>query len=369
MILHCHLYNARIQSTLEDSKLVDGAHIITWAAESVFSNMLTGIFRHEDTVEEKWKIVEELYSHLGYGKIDCSQVTKGIITALSGHYIEGWKSGFHERDKPVCTFTSGYLQGAFFAVTGESVYVHETECMIQGSPSCNFTVDRIRSEPVVPIQKTAVDFQPKGREGAVESNIDEAAIVGALVGMPIHGNEEGLIPGFSVYLSSTPADYYNLVTSQFMQEMNKVNLSSAARKMLVYSAEVCGMSTFRGIMNSPEWEGLIAPMIKEERDNVFALVAVSNALGWGNWYVSELVPGQSLKMVSRNGYEAIGYREIQGVSDESRCYMLTGVGASFMQLVYGRGQTEDRYGSFYASEHKCISKRDDVCEFTIEAVN
>lgn len=369
IIVHCHLYNARLQNTIEETKQIDGKKIIVTAAEAVFSEQINNASQPEDSVEDKWQVAGALYSHLGYGKLDFSKINEGVITASSSHYVEGWNSGFKERKEPVCTFTQGFLQGAIHAITGESVYVKEEKCMISGDSQCHFVVDKNRSEPFTRYPKSDLDFSPnKEKKSAVTSNIDEKTIIDALVGMPIYGNDDGVIPAFSVYLSNTPADYYNLVTINFVEEMKKKNMLSTAKKLLVYSGEVCGMSTFRGIMNSPEWEGLIAPMVKDKPDELHGLVAVSNALGWGNWYVKEHVPSESLGMVSLNGYEAVGYLEYKGKATSPQCFMLSGVVTSFMQLVYSEGSLDDRFGTFFAEENDCICTENDSCNFHVEQV-
>ena len=152
-------------------------------------------------------------------------------------------------------------------------------------------------------------------------------IIGALVEMPITGGADGLIPAFGVYLASMPADFYNRVCISFVAEMRRVGRGTTAERLLVADAENCGMNTFRGIMSSAEWDGLVAPMLKERDDSLFAVIAISNALGWGNWHITALDPGESMAIESLNGYEAIGVRETIGAAVAPQCYMLTGVAA------------------------------------------
>ncbi len=369
VIIHCHHYNARLQGTIESAGQIDGQHIIRSSAESVFSEYLAGLLDKEYSNEEKWQAAEMLYSHLGFGKLDMSNIESGVVTASTSHFVEGWKAGFQEREEPVCTFTEGYIQGAMLTIEGKTVNVRETDCMITGSSQCRFEITEGRSTPSIQNPKMQSSFLAKtSAEFERSPNIDEQQIIDALVAMPIYGNEEGLIPAFNVYLGNMPADFYNLVSIMFIEEMAKINMEIAAKKLLTYCGEICGLHTFRGIMNSAEWDGLIAPMVREPRDNLFGIITVSNGLGWGNWHVKDHQEATSLTLESLNGYEALGFRDYRGSSDASKCYMLTGVSSGIMELLYTEGTIEDRFGTFHAKETSCITNGAESCIFQVTKV-
>ncbi len=366
VILHCHHYNSRLQNTIEGASQIDGKRIISSAAEAVFANQLRSACRPGDDAATRWAVAQCLYAHLGYGWFDVAKVGEGVITASASHFVEGWNAGFPGRGSPVCTFTEGYLQAAVAVATGETVWVKERECIVGGASACRFEIVRDRTEPLAVESKDQVEFRARPVPELPASNIDAAKIVSALVGMPIHGNSEGLIPAFGVYLASTPADFYNRISIEFVDAMTKVGLGRNARKLLVYDAETCGMNTFRGIMSSPEWDGLVGPMIKNEDDKLFGIVAVSNALGWGNWHVTAHKSGTAAKLESFNGYEALGYRKSRGVATAPQCLMLTGVAAGILELIYSKGSIQERFGTFASAEHDCIASGKDTCVFHVE---
>jgi len=366
IILHCHHYNSRIQSTIEGTPQVDGKKIFSQAAEATFTEHVASALRPEDSVAQKWEVAGALYGHLGYGRLDFSSIDSGIVTAPSSHFVEGWSAGFGQRKTPVCTFTEGFLAGALHAITGESAQFVERECMIGGAKACRFERVNGRNDPVHGLSKQSFAHTQKKKTFDGPANVDAAKIVSALVGMPIHGNDEGLIPAFGVYLANTPADFYNLASIRFIEEMERHGLGKTARRLLVSDAETCAMNTFRGIMSSPEWAGLVQPMIQKESDNLFGIVAVSNALGWGNWHVDTFQPGRVLRIESLNGYEAYGFRELRGTSQSPQCFMLCGVAAGIMALVFGKGTVEDRIGSYGSSESECICCDKPSCVFTVE---
>ncbi len=369
VIIHCHHYNARIQDTIESAQGIDGKRIIIDSAEAACFAPIEASFRADDDETGKWAAACELYAHLGFGRLDVSEFGEGVITATSSHYVEGWATGFKQHDGPVCSFAEGYLQAAVAAVTGDVVTIREVACMNQGAPSCKFEVDRSRTSARHENDKKSFSFNPKSSEYDKElSNIDEDAIVTALVGMPIYGNDDGVIPAFGVYLANTPADYYNLVNIRFLREMTAIGKFSAAKELLLYAGETCAMNTFRGIMESPEWAGLVAPMLSDEQDPLFALVSLSNGFGWGNWYVREHEAEESLSIESINGYEAYGGMEYGDPCEHGQCFMLAGVAAGMMELIYSEGSIADRFGTFDSEESSCISNHKECCSFSVEAV-
>ncbi len=95
-------------------------------------------------------------------------------------------------------------------------------------------------------------------------------------------------------------------------------------------------------------------MIQEEGDNIFGVLAVSNALGWGDWHILEHEIGESLQLASSRGYEARGYAEYRGDSTRAECLMLTGFAAGIMELLYGEGSIRERFGQFLSYEDDCL---------------
>jgi predicted hydrocarbon binding protein len=369
VIIHCHHYNARLQRTLEEARGIDGKGILTAAAETVFGDMLARALRPDDDEATRWAMAELLYRHLGYGRIDLSQISAGQVGADSSHFVEGWLAGLGASERNVCTFTEGYVQGAVHAITGAAVRVRETECMARGAQRCRFEVDRGERPPVAANVKSPAIAAPDGQGGPYvrAAHVDEQAIIDAVVGIPMVGDQTGLIPAFSVYLANTPADFYNQISIGFVEAMRALGREKAATRLLVSDAEHCGMNTFRGIMHSPEWDGLIAPMVRDRSDALHAIIAISNALGWGDWHVTAHTP-TTLALESRHGYEAVGYLQFRGQAVSPRCAMLTGVAAGVMELVYGEGTLAERFGTFASNERGCVACGGSSCDFVVERV-
>jgi len=197
--------------------------------------------------------------------------------------------------------------------------------------------------------------------------IDESKIIDAVVGMNPHGNEEGVIDAFGVYLTNHYADYYNRISYRFENALGIYNkdLVNMAQPLLIEAGHVCGFNTFGGIRKSDAWKGLIAPMCKKKEDEVLGLVAVLNALGWGVWKVDTVTPNK-LVIRSKNTYESEGFLKEFGKSKHSECYLATGVASSFMNIVFQDNVYENiNANSFVGKETKCRCKGDSYCEFVV----
>ena len=189
--------------------------------------------------------------------------------------------------------------------------------------------------------------------------IDTNKIVNAVMQGSRILEEKGIIPLFGVYLSMISVQYYNRVSFGFEK---KVENSVCAEKLLVEAGQECGYATFQGVRSSREWAEVVKPMIEHTGDQIQCFVSIAIAFGWGNLAVQELVPEKKLVIRASDLYEAKGYLDAYGKADASKCYMLRGVTAAFMDLVYG-SEYPDGCFQFAAVETHCQAKGDPYCEF------
>ena len=368
VVVHCHQQNIRLHKMLDDANEVEGKPIIRSVAEKVFSSNIKSFFQENDQVDDKWELAKQCYSHMGFGELDFSKLKNGLVESGSSHFVEGWRLSFPAHEEPVCAFTEGYIQGVHYAITGELVNVREKQCMISGADTCTFEIDTNRKDPIQ-IEDAHPFTPPKSklkREKFLKSNIDENKIHEALSKSPICGNENGLIPAFGVLMTNGPADYYSLLNIQYMEEMVNIGLANTAKNMLELISENCAMNSFRRILHSEEWNELLAPMVKNDNDKVSGLFTLINHLGWGAWYIKEHTPGQSLTIASSNSYSGLGYLKWRGRSETSKCYCHAGFSVGIMELIYGQGAAEQRYGTYLAEENDCIATNGELCVIKAE---
>ena len=191
--------------------------------------------------------------------------------------------------------------------------------------------------------------------------IDVSKIIHAVMEGSKIRESKGIIPLFGVYLSLFSVYYYNRLSFDFENKMGEQR-EAEAKVLLIEAAQECGYATFQGIRESWEWEQVVAPMVENKKDQISGFVAVAVAFGWGDLAIEDFVPGAKLVLRASDSYEASGYLEQYGPAKSAKCYMLRGVTAAFMDLVYG-GDYPDGCFTFAAQEPSCRVKGDSHCEF------
>lgn len=191
--------------------------------------------------------------------------------------------------------------------------------------------------------------------------IDGKKIIHAVMEGSRIRDAKGIVPLFGVYLSLFSVQYYNRLSFEFERKLSERG-NPEAETLLVQAAQECGYATFQGIRNSWEWGEIVAPMIAAPEDQIFGFTAVAMAFGWGNMEVRDLVPGERLIVHVNDSYEADGYLKLYGQARSGKCYMLRGVTAAFMDLLYGEAYPEGCF-AFSAEEPRCRAKGDPSCEF------
>ena len=194
--------------------------------------------------------------------------------------------------------------------------------------------------------------------------IDGTKIIHAVMEGSQIRESKGIIPLFGVYLSLFSVGYYNKLSFDF-EQMLGINRESEAEALLTAAAQECGYATFQGIRNSWEWDEIVSPMIDTKDDQISGFAAVAVAFGWGDLEVKDILPEKKLRIRVTDSYEASGYLKRYGRADSGKCYMLRGVTAAFMDLIYG-AEYPDGCFDFVAEEPFCRAKGDPFCEFVAE---
>ena len=191
--------------------------------------------------------------------------------------------------------------------------------------------------------------------------IDGTKIIHAVMEGSQIRESKGIIPLFGVYLSLFSVGYYNKLSFGFEQKLGKQR-EAEAEALLTRAAQECGYATFQGIRNSWEWEEIVDPMIEKKDDQITGFAAVAVAFGWGDIEVKEILPERKLRIRVNDSYEASGYLERYRAAASGKCYMLRGVTAAFMDLIYGAAYPDGCF-DFVAEEPLCRAKGDPFCEF------
>lgn len=316
--------------------------------------------------EEVLKMAADLYRFQGFGVLDFSSHQVNQVRGVSSHYVEGWNCCYERESRPVCTFAEGYIAAAMGAAMGVRYEVVETECMYQGGDCCKFEIRETQEHPLkfewfVP-EVLATDHSKMLAEAA-NPRVDMIKIRDTVFGLPLEGNEQGLIPAFNVYLAHMPREFYNVVSGLFVKQMEAQGLGETGYAMLEEDAEVCSLTTFSGIMASDEWAALVQPMIKYTEDNIFGLVAIINALGWGSVRLIEHQAAETLNIQTANAYEIYTPKDLRMAEAKTHCPMMSGVMAGLLELVYLDIPFEDRRGLYQTEETDCSANGHAFCDF------
>lgn len=192
-------------------------------------------------------------------------------------------------------------------------------------------------------------------------SIDGTKIIHAVMEGSKVQDSKGIIPLFGVYLSLFPVKYYNRVSFELERKMSGTQRDEA-ECLLVKASQECGYSMFQGIRSSREWDDLVKPMIECNEDQLRGFTAVATALGWGNLIVKQIIPHKELVIHVEDSYEANGYLHEYGQASSGKCFMLRGVAAALMDLLYGEEYPNGCF-TFWARETHCRAQGDKYCEF------
>lgn len=386
MIFHCNHYNRTLQQVIEDADYLDLERILVKSASEVAFEQLIQAFKEKPELDFKGKLdfAAQLFKFCGFGIIDFSEFNEngGKVIGKTSHYGLASKLNFGQRKKPAEYFDKGFILGAISAVRGslssslfaDDISLTQDKSLSLGADYSEFNIS-MESDTVAKKLEKRVDVPAR----KFQTKIDEDLIVSTLAGMPLVGDEEGLIPAFGVYLTRMYADYYNKISYRFEKDIEKaMGTYEIATELLVEAGHVCAFNTFGGIMKSDEWKALILPMIENREDWVHGIIAVVNALGWGIWRVEELIPNEKLVIRAYNDYESVGYLRWFGKADHQISYLMTGGCAGLMNLVYyaditqGLELSKEKYyelfkdkNCFIGKQTKCLAMGDEYSEVVV----
>ncbi len=168
------------------------------------------------------------------------------------------------------------------------------------------------------------------------THVDYDGILAAVGGLPLVGNQEGLIPAFGVVLTRHFANYYNRISFEFLRRVGErfgEEGREAATDLLVEAGRVCAFNTFGGIMTSTEWDALIRPTLTSSADWVHGIVAVVEAFGWGRWHVTS-VDDDEAEFVIQDDYESVGWLSAYGPAEGNVAFLHHGGVEGLMNLVH-----------------------------------
>ncbi len=134
--------------------------------------------------------------------------------------------------------------------------------------------------------------------------INRKSIIENMAKIEVMGNDEGLIPGFNVFVTQLPAAFWNGFAERLTRLVDD-DLLESAEWLLVNAAHECGYHTGYGIITSDEWKAVVAPMVENVPEDILhGAFAVFTAWGWAKSEIVELIPNEKMVVRAYDYYES-----------------------------------------------------------------
>ncbi len=425
MVFHCNHYNRFLQLVIEDCHYIERDPILVRSAAEVSFRQLRHAFQDhpEWSVKARLQYAEDLYRFCGFGDLPLAALPASAdflkldapFTLLEkhSHYGAALRLNYGTRRWPGEYFDRGFAIGALSAIYEQPITGEIGEALSMGAAVTQIQLHASTDGDRFPCDTPDIASAPlpAGADQVparhIGLHIDEAAIMAAVGSLPLVGDEQGLIPAFGVYLTRHYADYYNLVSFRFehalkdalsthrylgemlwyeyptlfyyKEKFQDLQGQALASTLLIEAGHICGFNTMGGIMRSDPWYQLIVPQLQCREDWLSGIIACINALGWGVWRIQEIVPNERLVLRAWYPYESLGYLRAYGTADHPIDYLMTGIGASLMNLLYTADitnkpeltlefyyQVNRTKAGFWARQTRCVAMGDPYSEVVVE---
>ncbi len=391
-VYHCHHYNLFFDQTVDDAVGPDrGIKVRTQAAyeaSSQFLNSLIGALP-PTSPEQRIDLACQVFSSMGHGTLQLEvSPDGGIARGYNLHYGFSWreKYGAHiRRQHPADAFAAGFIAAATESAYGlpfGSVDCSEKACIATGFEHCEFEIirsDQTRSTFGV-TQEDIVGTLPRAFKGLHEEQIHTIASGLRRFLSSVTGDSRGLIEAFGVLVTQNLSNYYNHCANRSLDIIvsEKPEAIEVARELFRESGHQCGFHTFGGILSSPEWEALVAPLTGDPMEIITGSLAISRALGFGHWALESYEPQKSLIFRSPATYESVYRKAAYPVGDSGCCFLYQGAALAVMQLANRINWNEKpslsnnlyldlRQGVPWAvDETHCVAKGNAMCRVVVQ---
>ncbi|MEN2993669.1 MAG: hypothetical protein ABDH91_08990 [Bacteroidia bacterium] len=346
-VVHCHFYNHFFQTSIEDAaSYYPVEEVLVWTAQEIAHALFRRLFQETGVSDlgRRKSLVEQVFARCGYGRISLGSVSQegGTVRTPYEHYAYTYAATFPPRAKGqrgVAYFAQGYIAGAIEAIYDlpiGSMGSRQTACLSLGDKEVEWEFYRLGER---------LPLNPSPQEGRYEegeivqpahTRVPIAQIRDAVLGLPLVPDETtGLIEGFGVVLTFTPANYYGLVSDRHLARMEKAigpEVRPLVLSMLIESGHVCAFNTIGSILQSAEWDAVVRPYLDRPEDWYYGLAGCFPAIGWGLVEYPNLPAREGGTVRFVNWYETTAIAATSHVLDHSPA--ARGLLAGIWALIY-----------------------------------
>jgi hypothetical protein len=347
-VYHCHHFNLFLDQTIDDALgFEQGSRLRFQAGREFAGPLLAGVAEQlgATTPAERLELAAKLFAGMGHGRLQLTaDATGGKARGSFLHYGFSWAQKYGQivkRRHPADAFGAGFAAAAVEVALNlerETMGATEVECVAMKSPHCLIGLrpgDRATRMP--PVTEAEINQQLQPTFNGLYEEIIQPVTKGLRdFTAPVQGDERGLVNAFGVYVTVHLAGYYNRISYEAVQQVEKRAPQSVGvlEDLLRESGHVCVFNTFGGILVSPEWESLVAPLSGDPLQIVTGSMAIARALGFGRWTVAEFEPGKRLVVRAPVTYESVFYRSRHGRAPRPNEYFLQGACLAIAQLAH-----------------------------------
>ena len=345
---HCHHFNLFLDQTVDDALgPQEGLKLRFLSARSAAFDLLQALAARAgaSTPAEIIQLAEETFAGMGHGRLSIRvDADGGEAHGDHLHYGYSWREKYGhlvKRHLPADAFAAGFAAAAASVAFGRppSMGAEEDACLVARAPRCHFTL-----KP---------EATPEPHRGSLSIDDSRAHVKPPLTGMneeeittiaaglrdftaSVSGDERGLVQAFGVYVTAHLTCYYNRLTYDTLDAVARSAPQSVpvVEDLFRESAHVCVFNTFGGILLSPEWEGLVAPLEGNPEEIVTGCMAIGRALGFGQWVLQDFVPNERLVMRTPSSYESVYTLHRRGVAERAIEYFSQGATLAIAQLAH-----------------------------------
>lgn len=145
VVLHCQHFNLGfVQMVLDTQEYIDGGKLMADSAERTTRKLLKPYL--DNSAENILATATEMFSKLGFGKIDLSKVSEdgGTVEVPSSHIGNGWHVKYEKNGKkPVDFFARGFIAGTLSAAFRKDIgsyQVTQVKALEMGDDTSSFKV-------------------------------------------------------------------------------------------------------------------------------------------------------------------------------------------------------------------------------------
>lgn len=368
VIYHCHHFNLFLDQSIDDALGHDAAWVVKSRAScEMATHLIRGFCQIQgaETPAERLQAAQMLFGAMGHGTLSVLwDEQQGEAHGEFLHYGYTWKEKYGSRIKrrtPVDAFGAGFAAAAVavaFDLPDFSIVAEEQDCVALRAKHCLFQLEAHTPEAARP----DVDFDTSSSvlgpsiSGLHEQKISEHAQALKDFTSQISGDDRGLVEAFGVFITMTPAGYYNRISFDALRHLRDeapdfVPILSA---LLQESGHVCIFNTFGGILSSPEWEALAGGPPANAEEVIWQALAIARALGFGHWTLKEFVPNTRLVLSTPATYETPYFINRYGTEKHQSFDFFLGASIALMKLAHSVDFTQSPQftDEFYQSMFK-----------------